>query len=184
MRGILLFCEIIKEKAVSNKENLETAIMKQETVMSDGEMQLNELILTIQKKQGEYEILASQLGVLTAEEIDNSVIKLQGFLDKADKEETEFINDVIKTIGVKEMFTNTSDVYRLVNNPSLYNYKDADGNDRGYCWCRMTHPASSRWVFNNSNSASNCASNCANNCGNNAQNNAALRSGLFGSVGK
>ena len=48
-----------------------------------------------------------------------------------------------------------------------------------YCWCA----AYSRWVFNNSNSASNCASNCANNCGNNAQNNAALRSGLFGSVG-
>ena len=46
-------------------------------------------------------------------------------------------------------------------------------------WC----VAYSRWVFNNSNSASNCASNCANNCGNNAQNNAALRGGLFGSVG-
>ena len=25
--------------------------------------------------------------------------------------------------------------------------KDADGNDRGYCWCKMTHPAYSRWVF-------------------------------------
>ncbi len=45
-----------------------------------------------------------------------------------DEEETEFIDDIIKTIGIKEMFTNTSDVYRLVNNPSLYNYKDADGN--------------------------------------------------------
>ena len=43
--------------------------------------------------------------------------------------------------------------------------------------------ASSRWVFQNSNSVSDCTSNCANNCGNNAQNNAALRSGLFGSVG-
>ena len=42
--------------------------------------------------------------------------------------ETEFINDVINNIGVKEMFTNTSDVYRMVNNPSLYNYKDIDGN--------------------------------------------------------
>ena len=62
--------------------------------------------------------------------------------------------------------------------------KDADGNDRGYCWCKMTHPASSRWVFYYSSSASACASNCASNCGSLAQNSAALRSGLFGSVGK
>ena len=52
-----------------------------------------------------------------------------------------------------------------------------------YCWCRMTHPVASRWVFNyDSGSASSCASNCTNNCGNNAQNNVALRVGLFGSV--
>ena len=24
---------------------------------------------------------------------------------------------------------------------------DADGAERKYCWCKMTHPASSRWVF-------------------------------------
>ena len=24
---------------------------------------------------------------------------------------------------------------------------DANGNDRKYCWCRATHPVSSRWVF-------------------------------------
>ena len=62
--------------------------------------------------------------------------------------------------------------------------QDADGNDRGYCWCKMTHPASSRWVFAYSNSASLCASDCAAYCGDFAQRNAALRSGLFGSVGK
>ena len=62
--------------------------------------------------------------------------------------------------------------------------QDADGNDRIYCWCKMTHPAYSRWVFTYSNSASFCASNCANGCGTIAQSNAALRSGLFGSVGK
>lgn len=45
-----------------------------------------------------------------------------------EEEETKFINDVIDNIGVKEMFTNTSDVYRMINNPSLYNYKDIDGN--------------------------------------------------------
>ncbi len=62
--------------------------------------------------------------------------------------------------------------------------QDADGNDRGYCWCKMTHPASSRWVFAYSGSASYCASNCANYCGLYAQGRAALRGGLFGSVGK
>ena len=62
--------------------------------------------------------------------------------------------------------------------------QDADGNDRIYCWCKMTHPAYSRWVFISSYSASNCASYCATHCGRYAQRNAALRSGLFGSVGK
>ncbi|MBP3544856.1 MAG: hypothetical protein J6J82_00935 [Alphaproteobacteria bacterium] len=62
--------------------------------------------------------------------------------------------------------------------------QDPDGNDRGYCWCKMTHPASSRWVFHYSSSASRCASACANDCGIHAHYNAALRSGLFGSVGK
>ena len=62
--------------------------------------------------------------------------------------------------------------------------QDADGNDRGYCWCKMTHPAYSRWVFAYSAPASGCVSNCASHCGNYAQRNAALRSGLFGSVGK
>ncbi len=51
-----------------------------------------------------------------------------------------------------------------------------------YCWCKMTHPMSSRWVFSYSYSASYCASYCAHNCGSDAQGNAALRGGLFGSV--
>ena len=62
--------------------------------------------------------------------------------------------------------------------------QDADGNDRGYCWCKMTHPMSSRWVLSYARSASACASNCAYDCGNAAQRYAALRGGLFGSVGK
>ena len=67
--------------------------------------------------------------------------------------------------------------------PAGLKNKDADGNDRGYCWCKMTHPAYSHWVFGKSYSASGCASYCANCCGENAQGNAALRGGLFGSVG-
>ena len=62
--------------------------------------------------------------------------------------------------------------------------QDPDGNDREYCWCKMTHPAYSRWVFNVSYSASTCASMCTDICGSYVHNVAALRSGLFGSVGK
>ena len=57
--------------------------------------------------------------------------------------------------------------------------------DGGRCWCRMTHPASSRWVFYISYSnPSACASSCARDCGYGAYSNAAFRGGLFGSVGK
>ncbi|MBR5269758.1 MAG: SMC family ATPase, partial [Anaerotignum sp.] len=63
---------------VSDKEKLETAIMKQETVMSDGEMQLNELILTMQKKQGEYNLLNEQLGEVSFSDIT----ELYGVLEK------------------------------------------------------------------------------------------------------
>ena len=61
---------------------------------------------------------------------------------------------------------------------------DAGGGEKEgiYCWCRMTHPAYSHWVFLGGHS--DCATYCARNCGINAQNNAALRSGLFGSIGK
>ena len=62
--------------------------------------------------------------------------------------------------------------------------QDADGNDRGYCWCKMTHPMSSRWVFNNLTSASNCAASCFQYCYNNVYSYAGLREELFGSVGK
>ena len=63
---------------------------------------------------------------------------------------------------------------------------DAGGGEKegGYCWCKMTHPASSRWVVDSSDSASACASDCANHCARSAHSDAALRSGLFGSVGK
>ena len=61
--------------------------------------------------------------------------------------------------------------------------QDADGNDRGYCWCKMTHPMSSRWVFTNSYSVSFCASNCANDCSH-SHLSAILRRGLFETVGK
>jgi len=52
-----------------------------------------------------------------------------------------------------------------------------------HCWCKMTHPAASLWVFNyTSGSASGCADGCAAGCGYNVQYGSVMRSGLFGSV--
>ena len=62
---------------------------------------------------------------------------------------------------------------------------DATGGETTgrYCWCKMTHPMSSLWVFGYGYvDAADCASRCTNYCGVRAQANAALRSGLFGSV--
>ena len=89
-----------------------------------------------------------------------------------------------KPSGSMGVITNADGNMLSQDVPAGLKNKDDDGNDRGYCWCRMTHPASSRWVFRYSDSASACASACASYCGFNAQNSAALRSGLFGSVGK
>ena len=61
---------------------------------------------------------------------------------------------------------------------------DSDGNERKYCWCKMTHPFSSRWVFDAANtSASGCVSNCAGSCGISVRAYAIMRGGVFGSVG-
>lgn len=56
-------------------------------------------------------------------------------------------------------------------------------DDNLNCWCKMTSPAVSRWVFHNSGtSAGYCARNCASFCSGNVQNIAAIRSALFGSL--
>ena len=61
---------------------------------------------------------------------------------------------------------------------------DDAGEERKYCWCKMTYPAVSRWVFSNAyGSASACASNCARYCGSYVRNTAAMRVGVFGSIG-
>ena len=70
-----------------------------------------------------------------------------------------------KPSGSQGVITNSNGEKLSQDIPAGLKNKDADGNDRGYCWCRMTHPASSRWVFSNSYSASNCASTCADLCG-------------------
>ena len=52
-----------------------------------------------------------------------------------------------------------------------------------YCWCKMTHPVASRWVFDLNRSSTGCnGGNCANFCGIDTRNMEVLRVGLFGSV--
>ncbi len=61
---------------------------------------------------------------------------------------------------------------------------DSDGNDRKYCWCKMTHPVSSRWGFNVASADSSlCASHCAFYCGSYVNSDSAVRGGMFNSVG-
>ncbi len=48
------------------------------------------------------------------------------------------------------------------------------------CWCKMTQPSGSRWVFRHSYSVSSCADHCANDCALNAQYGADFRGSLFG----
>ena len=67
----------------------------------------------------------------------------------------------------------------LANDDSLVQQKVGS-----YCWCRMTHPALSRWVFGYSISASHCFNGCASYCADNVSLTGVLRKGLFGSVGK
>ena len=62
------------------------------------------------------------------------------------------------------------------------------GNEQigGYCWCKLTHPVISRWVFNRAAGgvtycrSGGCAATCANTYG--AQTKETFRVGLFGSV--
>ena len=52
-----------------------------------------------------------------------------------------------------------------------------------HCWCKMTHPAASLWVFFYTyGSGSSCAGSCAYNCGYHVRNRSGMRGGLFGSV--
>lgn len=64
---------------------------------------------------------------------------------------------------------------------------DNNGNARLYCWCRMTHPVLSKWVYNISYStADKCKSDCVNHCGRNVPSfgqTLNLRVGAFSSIG-
>ena len=61
--------------------------------------------------------------------------------------------------------------------------KLSTSDDNKHCWCKMTSPAVSRWVYNYSDaSAGFCAQSCAKFCANYIQRYANLRSALFGSL--
>jgi len=52
-----------------------------------------------------------------------------------------------------------------------------------HCWCKMTHPAASLWVFRiTTTSASECANVCANHCGYRTHLGGTMRSGMFESI--
>ena len=59
----------------------------------------------------------------------------------------------------------------------------ATSNANLYCWCKMTSPAVSRWVFVGSTGGSDyCANTCAAQCANFARSNAIFRSALFSNL--
>ena len=59
-------------------------------------------------------------------------------------------------------------------------YQDGQSN----CWCRMTSPVRSAWVFNYTYGlASECTSRCAYSCGNYVRVYADFRTGMFTSAG-
>lgn len=62
----------------------------------------------------------------------------------------------------------------------------ATGGERTgkYCWCQLSHPAKSRWVFRAARSSvAVCGSSCAGYCSGDVRNNSAFRAVVFGSLG-
>ena len=62
----------------------------------------------------------------------------------------------------------------------------ATGGERTgkYCWCQLSHPAKSRWVYQSGHSSvADCGWSCAANCGNDVRRSSAFRACVFGSLG-
>ncbi|MDW2994620.1 MAG: hypothetical protein R8N24_01160 [Alphaproteobacteria bacterium] len=59
---------------------------------------------------------------------------------------------------------------------------DSNGNERGLCFCRMTEPANSKWVFRYSSDAADCSNDCASVCGIYADRVVDWRRALFGAI--
>ncbi len=51
-----------------------------------------------------------------------------------------------------------------------------------WCWCQMTDPHETKWVYSGYNNGSSCDANCANMCGARSKTNSDLRKALFGNT--
>ncbi|MCQ2582209.1 MAG: hypothetical protein MJ170_04540 [Alphaproteobacteria bacterium] len=90
---------------------------------------------------------------------------------------TEFSYGIIKGIA---SCNGTSGTY---GQSTTANFSQSDKGQ--YCWCKMTEPAVSRWVFRiNRGDAASCAYDCADHCAFGVQLNNGFRPGVFGSVGQ
>ena len=56
------------------------------------------------------------------------------------------------------------------------------GNDRNLCFCRMSEPENSKWVFQYSANAADCSDTCAISCADTAFGDVGWRSALFGAI--
>jgi hypothetical protein len=72
------------------------------------------------------------------------------------------------------------------NDGKSQNQQGDPGNTKGkYCWCMLTNPAASAWVFQNAHdSAGNCSQYCANYCASYARILSVFRSALFNAIGQ
>lgn len=59
---------------------------------------------------------------------------------------------------------------------------DSNGNDRNLCFCRMSEPEKSKWLFLSSNLNPNCSSSCALSCAASAFSHVGWRRALFGAI--
>ena len=55
--------------------------------------------------------------------------------------------------------------------------------ERKFCYCKLMHPMSSRWVFRSSTYAASCSSDCALSCAYPAFGNTVWRTGMFNTIG-
>ena len=92
---------------------------------------------------------------------------------------TNGVSTPISGIGICSIVTPTSQydyIATQLNTSSIV-------SDNKNCWCRITSPAVSRWVFLSSNtSAGDCAQACAYQCAEAIKRYPATRSALFGSL--
>ena len=103
----------------------------------------------------------------------------RGHTDWAATCTTNGVSTPISGIGICSSFYPTSQYDTIVT--QLNTSPTADENK--HCWCKMTSPAVSHWVFRSSiTSAGICAHGCAGQCAESIRINPAFRSRLFGSL--